>query len=335
MSPVQPHRPEDDPRPITEARLLSMVNASGDAFWETDAQRRFVHLSDNMCRTMGYARDELRGHSVLEFMTPEYRAEIVRLAAERGSADNPLAHTGPIRHEGEFFRKDGSRLWVETVSVPVFDDAGVHIGYFGITRDVTERKQAEQALREANQRLEEQLRHIHALHAQLHEQSIRDELTGVHNRRHFVLVAEQELQRAQREGHPLSLVMMDIDHFKTINDRHGHPTGDAALKAVGTMLAGTTRSGHLASRLGGEEFAVLLPGADHAQALAHAEQWRSTLAEMTILADGTALRLTASFGVASFPQQADSLVNLMKVADTRLYRAKALGRDRVAGEAAG
>lgn len=335
MSPVQPDRPDDDPRPITEARLLAMVNASGDAFWETDAQRRFVHLSDNMCRTMGYPREELRGHSVLEFMTPEYRAEIVRLASERGSADNPLAHTGPIRHEGEFFRKDGSRLWVETVSVPVFDDAGAHIGYFGITRDVTERKQAEQALREANQRLEEQLRHIHALHAQLHEQSIRDELTGVHNRRHFVQVAEQELQRAQREGHPLSLVMMDIDHFKKINDQHGHPTGDAALKAVGTMLAGTTRSGHLASRLGGEEFAVLLPGADHAQALACAEQWRSTLADMTILADGTALRLTASFGVASFPQQADSLVGLMKVADTRLYRAKALGRDRVAGEAAG
>lgn len=318
-------------RPITEARLLAMVNASGDAFWETDVQRRFVHLSDNMCRTMGYPREELLGRSVLEFMTPEYKAEIVRMAAERATPENPLAHTAPLRHEGEFFRKDGARVWIETVSVPVFDDGQQHLGYFGITRDVTERKQSEQALREANRRLEEQLSHIQLLHARLHEQSIRDDLTGVHNRRHFVQQAEQALREARAHEHALSLVLMDLDHFKSINDQHGHPTGDAALKAVGSMLAATVQAGQLAARLGGEEFAVLLPGADHADALAQAEQWRRTLAEMTILADGAVLRLTASFGVASFPDQADALVSLMKIADSRLYRAKALGRDRVAG----
>ena len=321
----------DDPRPITEARLLAMVNASGDSFWETDVQRRFVHISDNMCRTMGYPREELRGRSVLEFMTPEYRAEIVRLAAERGSADNPLAHTNPIRHEGEFFRKDGSRLWVETVSVPVFDDGGVHIGYFGITRDTTQRKLAEQALQEANRRLEAQLRHIHELHDQLREQAIRDDLTGVHNRRHFVAVAEHEIERARDHGTSLSLVMLDIDHFKKVNDLHGHPTGDAALKSVGAVLRGTTRAGDLACRLGGEEFAVLLPGLEHAAALERAEAWRSLLAEHSIPAERGALTLTASFGVATFPSQAAGLVELMKLADTRLYRAKAEGRDRVVG----
>jgi len=324
-----------DSRPITEARLLSMVNASGDSFWEMDAERRFVHISDNMCRTMGYPREELRGRPVVEFMTPEYRAEIVRLAAERGSADNPLAHTGPIRHEGEFFRKDGSRLWVETVSVPVFDDGGVHIGYFGITRDTTERKRAEQALHEANRRLEAQLRHIHELHEQLREQAIRDDLTGVHNRRHFVAVAEHELERARLHATTISLVMLDIDHFKNVNDVHGHPTGDAALKAVGSMLSATTRVGDLACRLGGEEFAVLLLGMAHEGAMERAEKWRSTLAEMAIPTDGSVLRLTASFGVATFPRHADTLVELMKVADTRLYRAKSLGRDRVTGESTG
>jgi diguanylate cyclase (GGDEF)-like protein/PAS domain S-box-containing protein len=324
-----------DHRPITEARLLAMVNASGDSFWETDADRRFVHLSDNMCRTMGYPREELLGRSVVEFMTPEYRAEIIRLAAERGSADNPLAHTGPIRHEGEFFRKDGSRLWVETVSVPVFDDGSVHIGYFGITRDTTERKRAEQALQEANRRLEAQLRHINELHEQMREQAIRDELTGVHNRRHFVAVAEHELERARRHGTALSLVMMDIDHFKHVNDVHGHAIGDAALKVVGSMLSATTRIGDLACRLGGEEFAVLLMGMGHEGALERAEKWRSTLAETSIPTDAAALRLTASFGVATFPSQAAALVELMKVADTRLYRAKSLGRDRVIGESTG
>jgi len=323
-----------DPRPITEARLLSMVNASGDSFWESDAERRFVHISDNMCRMMGYPREELRGRSVLEFMTPEYKAEVIRHAKNRAEGDNPLAHTGPLRHEGEFFRKDGSRLWIETVSVPVFDDGGTHIGYFGITRDSTERKRVEQALREANQQLELQLRRIHELHEQMREQAIRDDLTGVHNRRHFVAVAEHELERARRHGSTLSLVMMDVDHFKNVNDAYGHLTGDAALTAVGSMLGATTRVGDLACRLGGEEFAVLLIGMGHEGAIERAETWRSTLAGMTILADGTALKLTASFGVATFPEQAGTLSELMRVADTRMYRAKSQGRDRVIGASA-
>jgi diguanylate cyclase (GGDEF)-like protein/PAS domain S-box-containing protein len=322
-----------EPRPITEARLLAMVNASGDSFWESDVERRFVHVSDNMCRMMGYPRSELMGRSVVDFMTPEYRAVIVRMAASRSEGDNPLAHTQPIRHEGEFFRKDGSRLWIETVSVPVFDDDGTHIGYFGITRDVSERKHAEQALRDANQRLEAQLERINELHAQMHEQSIRDELTGVHTRRHFVEVAERELDRVRREGGALSLVMIDLDHFKSINDAHGHLVGDVALRAVGTMLVATTRAEDLACRLGGEEFAVMMTDTDHATALARAETWRATLAATSVLADGIVLRLTASFGVATFPQQAGSLSELLRLADHRMYRAKAQGRDSVFGEA--
>lgn len=322
-----------EPRPITEARLLAMVNASGDSFWESDAERRFVHLSDNMCRLMGYPREELLGRSALEFMTPEYRAVVAQHAKERRVDDNPLANPGPIRHEGEFFRKDGVRVWIETVSVPVFDDDGMHIGYFGITRDSTERKRVEHALREANQQLEVQLQRIQELHEQMREQAIRDHLTGVHNRRHFVDVAEHELERARRQGAMLSLVMMDIDHFKSVNDAYGHPTGDMALKAVGALLSTTTRVQDLACRLGGEEFAVLLMGMGHEGAVERAERWRATLAATPIPADGTTLRLTASFGVATFPNQAGNLVELMKLADTRMYRAKSAGRDRVVGAA--
>jgi diguanylate cyclase (GGDEF)-like protein/PAS domain S-box-containing protein len=321
-------------RPITEARLLSMVNASGDSFWEMDVQRRFVHISDNMCRLMGYPEEELRGRPVLDFMTPEYRAELLRLAAARSTADNPLAHTGPIRHDGEFFRKDGTRLWVETVSVPVFDEGGTHIGYFGITRDMTERKLAEQSLQAANRQLEAQLERINQLHEQLREQAIRDDLTGVYNRRHFVEVADNELERARRHGAPLSLVMLDLDHFKNVNDQHGHAAGDAALKTVGTMLGATTRADDLACRLGGEEFAVLLSGVSHELALERAEKWRALLAGTAIPAAGATLQLTASFGVATLRRRDGSIDELMKVADTRLYRAKALGRNRVVGEGA-
>lgn len=320
-----------NPRPITEARLLAMVNASGDSFWETDVARCFVHVSDNMCRLMGYERHEIEGRPVVAFMTPEYRAELVRMAAGRQDADDQLAHTGPIRHEGEFFRKDGSRLWIETVSVPVFDDQGVHLGYFGITRDMTERKLAEQALQAANERLEAQLQHIRSLHAKLQEQAVRDALTGLHNRRHFVAVSESELRHTRDEHRPLSLVVFDVDHFKRINDEHGHPTGDAALRAVGRLFAQAVGAGETAYRIGGEEFAVLLVDTDHPAALARAEAWRHAISELAISASSATVRLTASFGVATVPHHADSLDTLMKVADARLYRAKADGRDRVVG----
>ncbi|HEY4067085.1 MAG TPA: diguanylate cyclase [Burkholderiaceae bacterium] len=320
-----------DPRPISEARLLSMVNASGDSFWETDVDRRFVHVNDNMCRMMGYSREQLRGRSVFEFMTPEYKSEVAKHPEKRAADGNPLANAAPLRHEGGFFRQDGSKLWIETVSVPVFGEDGMHLGYFGITRDETERKQVEQDLLEANRQLEQQLLRIHALHEEMREQAIRDHLTGVHNRRHFVNVIELEFERARLHGTSLSLVMLDIDHFKSVNDAHGHPTGDAALKAVGTLLNTFARTGDLACRLGGEEFAVLLVGTGHAAATERAERWRSAIAELPIPVEASTLRLSASFGVATCPDQAGTPAELMKIADTHMYKAKSLGRNRVVG----
>jgi diguanylate cyclase (GGDEF)-like protein len=129
--------------------------------------------------------------------------------------------------------------------------------------------------------------------------------------------------------------MLDIDHFKQVNDQHGHAAGDEALRAVGGLLSGTTRAGDMACRLGGEEFAVLLPGMEAAAALLRAELWRAAFVALQVpgdgAVDGETLRLSASFGVASFPQEGDTLAALMKLADHRLYRAKALGRNRVVG----
>ena len=321
----------DDPVPvpqgrkITESRLLAMINASGDCFWEMDAERRYVFASENMCRLVRYPQHELIGRSVLSFVTPEYRDELIRLAKERGDA---AAKPAPIRHEGEFLCKDGTRLWGETVSVPVFDDAGKHLGYFGITRDITPRKHDEQALRE-------QLLQNEKLHAQLRELATRDELTGLYNRRQFIEVAERELLRAQSLGQPLSLLMLDVDHFKRINDLHGHMVGDEALRVIGSLLGETTRTEDLACRLGGEEFAVLLPGMDHAGARARAETLRQALAGLNARIEPDAeLTLTASFGVGTFPEHADSVIDLMRCADRRLYEAKAQGRNRVVGATA-
>ncbi len=321
------------PRPITETRLLAMMDASGDSFWELDTQRRYVYVSGNMQRSLGYSQEEIIGKSVMDFMTPSYKAEIIRLAIERGTVSDIYTNAHPIRHEGEFLCKDGTTLWAESVSVPVFDDNGVHIGYFGITRDTTQRKLAEQSLQAANAQLEAQVGQIQALHAKLQEQAIRDDLTGAYNRRHFAAVAENEISRARRQQNAVSLVMLDLDHFKRINDSFGHFAGDEALRATSTALAENRRAEDLVCRWGGEEFAVLLPGTGHDTACALAEAWRVKLASTTMLARGTPVQLTASLGVATFPLEADSLLALMQLADARLYQAKARGRNCVVGAA--
>ncbi|WP_158080780.1 sensor domain-containing diguanylate cyclase [Pelomonas sp. KK5] len=324
MNPAAPHR-----RLLTESRLFAMINASGDCFWELDVDRRFVYISENLARMLGYGAEELVGRSVLEVLTPEYKLEVMRLAMQRG--DPKAASAGAMRHEGAFVRKDGSTTWGDTVSVPVFDDAGAHLGYFGITRDITQRKHDEQALREANAQLQAQVQRINQLHEQVREQTIRDELTGVYNRRHFVAVAERELARARRAQQPLSLVMLDVDHFKRVNDDYGHPAGDEALRVIGLLLRSTSRAEDLACRLGGEEFAVLMPGMDHPGAVARAQEWRAALASLKTRFAGVDLSLTASFGVATYPQHADTLDALMSSVDKRLYRAKEAGRNQVIG----
>lgn len=164
---------------------------------------------------------------------------------------------------------------------------------------------------------------------QLERQSLSDALTGLANRRAFEVALEAELGRARRTGGELALALMDVDHFKRFNDTHGHQAGDAALVAVARVLAANARAGDHACRFGGEEFALLLPGADAAAARAAAERVRAAVAAA---ATGHG-HVTVSVGVAVTDGR-DGAAALVAAADARLYAAKAAGRDRVvAGEA--
>jgi diguanylate cyclase (GGDEF)-like protein len=160
---------------------------------------------------------------------------------------------------------------------------------------------------------------------QLEHLSLSDPLTGLGNRRAFDEALAAELSRARRTGTPLGLVMLDVDHFKRFNDRHGHQAGDDALVSVARVLNEVARAEDRACRIGGEEFAVLLPGGDEAAAHALAERIRAGVA-----AAEAAERVTVSLGVAatSGEHDADALV---AAADARLYEAKRAGRNRVAG----
>ncbi len=164
----------------------------------------------------------------------------------------------------------------------------------------------------------------------LHEQSIRDSLTGLYNRRFLEEFLLRELARADRKKHPLSIITMDIDHFKRINDTLGHGAGDIVLRRVGLLLQGFVRQSDIACRVGGEEFSVLLPEASMQTATQRAENIRRAVQELKLkYEDQTLSSITISLGVAAFPDHGITPAALLHAADQALYDAKYRGRDRV------
>ena len=168
------------------------------------------------------------------------------------------------------------------------------------------------------------------LHEIVERQALVDGLTGLGNRRQAEERLHAEVARAGRSGDAVALIIGDLDHFKSVNDRFGHPAGDAVLREFARVLTEATREIDLAARWGGEEFAVLLPGTNADDAAVVAERVRSRLAQRVVLtADGMPVQVTASFGVAAFPD-AESETALIAAADAALYTAKHAGRNRVA-----
>jgi diguanylate cyclase len=210
-------------------------------------------------------------------------------------------------------------------------------------RRLREQAQAEtlRTHRQANEQLErrvlERTAELERANRLLHELSQTDGLTGVHNRRHFDAALALESQRASRSAGPLALLLIDIDHFKQINDQHGHAAGDECLKQVARLICRhARRSTDLVARYGGEEFCALMPGVGAAEAAQIAEQIRLHIEQSVFDGDGVRLRLTASVGVCTRVPDADGDDQAMlKAADVALYEAKRRGRNRVvlAGEA--
>ena len=223
-------------------------------------------------------------------------------------------------------RKDGSRYHEEQTIAPVRDAQGVIRHFIAIKHDGTERVQAELALREAHAELGQRLVEIEELHGRVREQAIRDELTGLYNRRYFDETLGREVARAGRDRTTLALAMLDLDHFKQVNDRRGHVEGDRILAELGRLLLTQTRSADVACRYGGEEFAVVLLGADREVGVRRAEAWRRRFEAERELSGEAGCTLSA--GVAQ-SRPGERSEELLARADAALYQAKAAGRNRV------
>ena len=168
-----------------------------------------------------------------------------------------------------------------------------------------------------------------AIIRKMEELAITDGLTGLYNHRHFQDALQQELERAERLKQNLTLLIMDIDHFKGFNDSFGHPAGDFILKSLATLLKKTARKIDVLARYGGEEFAALLPGIDKKNARKTAERWRKIVQRATFKSGGQSFAITLSIGFVTYPEDATGKVELIQKADRALYDAKENGRNQV------
>ncbi|AMK12401.1 diguanylate cyclase [Pseudodesulfovibrio indicus] len=260
-----------------------------------DSSIQFVNPA--ACQFYGYTAEELTSMTIrqLDCMTDEEIYRELKLAAEE--------HRGYFKHLHT--QKDGTRRHVEVFTGPI--SLGNRQLYYSIVHDVTEKRRLE---------------------AKLERMATRDQLTGAYNRHAFFQMSRREVERARRFGHPLALLMFDLDHFKQVNDTYGHATGDEVLRVFALRCRADLRQSDIFARLGGEEFAALLVETGAEQAEEAAERIRQLALAQPIPTESGPLIVTASIGIASLEGE-ESVADLLKRADMGLYEAKQAGRNTV------
>ena len=308
----------------SERRFRTLIESAPLAMLTWDRQRRVTGWNRQAQQLFGWSESEVLGRDFMTFMIPESADEqvgqIVEDAIDRGIESQSVNSN---------LTKDGRTVEVEWHNTIVPGEDGRPDSVLSLAQDVTERVRSQVALQEVNVVLRQRLDDIHELQKQLREQVMRDPLTGMYNRRFLDDALQAEVARAVREREPLSLMMLDIDHFKRVNDTHGHQAGDEVLKMLAGILRSEARRTDVACRYGGEEFVLLLPKMDLESARARAERWRQMFAEMDVPVETGNLRCTLSVGIAVFPAHGSSAEDLLRYGDRALYMAKALGRNRV------
>lgn len=325
------------------AVLLNAVDSMEEALVAYDADGRLL-LCNRAFRAMyGYTPEQARpGVHFRELGEIDIRQGNIAVEDEEG--EDYLARKAEYRRtlEGSFTVKLRDGRWIRTTDRRMRGG-----GFVSVHVDVTELEQAQEAMHAAqeearahqrelarlNERLERQVeartRELEAATRLAEERARTDSLTGLRNRGAFFEHAAAVHDRAVRSGRGYAFLMVDIDEFKVINDRHGHLAGDAALGALAETLRGILRAADVAGRIGGEEFAVVLPDTPAEGARRVAERLREAVAETVITEGNVALRLTVSVGIAGHGPHDAAIEDVMARADAALYRAKAQGRNRV------
>ncbi|NVJ51693.1 MAG: diguanylate cyclase [Gammaproteobacteria bacterium] len=271
-----------------------------EANFSDPGNNRIVYVNDAFVELFGYSKEEIIGQSPRVLQGPNSDLEI------RNKIRAALTQGLPVQGEIVNYGKDGREFWIDLKMVPLFDSENAITHFLFIERDLSRRKNREQ---------------------QLYQEATIDGLTNIFNRQHTYQLAAQAIEKTQRYQHSLSVLLLDIDHFKQVNDNFGHPVGDKVLGKLADIIGQDVRSTDIFGRVGGEEFFILLPEENIESAKIFAERVRLHIEQTDWSDTGLEGPLTISIGVASFAN--DNLESLIAKADQALYQAKRKGRNRV------
>jgi diguanylate cyclase (GGDEF)-like protein/PAS domain S-box-containing protein len=289
----------------SEERYRLLAENAWEVIWTMALDGSITYVSPAIERVRGISPAEAMTQSLDEIHPPESAASVSAYYEQLFAAISAGSQPPIFRGEHEYYRKDGSIMTGELQVIPHVDAEGNVVEILGVTRDISERKMFE---------------------AELTRLAVTDPLTGLWNRRHTSELLAADLAQAQRHGQALSLLMLDIDHFKSINDTHGHQTGDQVLIEVAELLRDHVRATDVVGRWGGEEFAILLRYCGLPDAVVTAEKLRRRIAELAFRRLGS---VSVSIGAAEL-QENDELASWISRADAALYQAKRSGRNSVA-----
>jgi diguanylate cyclase (GGDEF)-like protein/PAS domain S-box-containing protein len=280
-----------------DAIIVAELNPSANAGF------KIVFSNEAFTRTFGYSQAQIIGRSPRILQGPDTSADVIKEI-------NRAVHCGgAIRRRILNYRQDGQPVWVDANIVPLPSPDGQILRFAAIERDITKEVEHEQILEKL---------------------AFDDPLTKLGNRRYFEQAMARELSRSGRSLQPLSLAIFDIDHFKAVNDTWGHPVGDRLLVAVGEAILQSIRAYDSPARIGGEEFAVLLPATKPADGIQVVERICAAVRTKARVEVGAqTIAVTCSAGVTSLAGPADTSADLMQRADRALYLAKNGGRNRV------
>jgi diguanylate cyclase (GGDEF)-like protein/PAS domain S-box-containing protein len=289
----------------SEQRLRSVFENAASGLAVINLQYGFERINQLLVEMLGYEAEDLVGRSVLDLTHPEDRA-----ACQAGLENVIKTPGGTDRQEIRYLTRAGAAIWVDQAIRGLKSEQGTLEGLVFIASDITPRKELEQ---------------------KLHHLATTDPLTGINNRRQQLRLTEKEILRSRRYRQDLSLLVMDVDDFKAVNDRYGHAGGDQILREVAGIAVHELRDSDFLGRIGGEEFAATLVHSDLGQAMTTAERLRRAFERHQFRLDGETIQVTLSIGAAQLDPSGDDLTSLVNRADKAMYLAKSQGKNRVAG----
>lgn len=303
----------------SELRFRLIAENGSDVVSLYSTEGRIIYISPSCERVLGFLPEEMPRMAPFATVHPQ---DVERLQRHF----NQLLRGEPVASiQVRMMHKTGRHLWLEMMWRSVFNDAGQVTQLQVSSRDITDSKQNERRLEDAQRKLRQQQDMLQDVNSKLTELAAVDGLTQLRNRRAFQERLEDETRRWRRHGSDVSLVLLDIDHFKSYNDTFGHPKGDDVLRAVGRLLRRSLRASDFPARYGGEEFAIILPNTNAAGSVHVAETLRRAIEGET----WEDRAITASIGVATLSEEISTAAELVDAADRALYRSKQAGRNCV------